>query len=371
MKTFEFSAQTRIQYPNLIARGAVDRLGGIVRERLPDLRRIVVISDDQVAELHWERVAAGLRDATTEDVSLVTFPPGESEKSLATAERLIGRLLEKQVHRRALVVALGGGVVCDTVGFTASIYMRGIDYLNVPTSLIAQVDAGIGGKVAVNHETCKNLIGQFWHPQAVVVDPELLHTLPPDEIRNGLAEVVKVALIHSAEFFAALEANGPRLVEEIGRVEAHDAVIAEAITAKLALLAPDPFERGDLRRALNFGHTFAHPLEVSERFHLRHGFAVSVGMAIATAVAMERGLFPAHQADRVFGVLQALGLPTCGPPLDPRVVWNNSRVIRWIRANRLHYVVPTDIGKVDIIEDLSQDEFVSIYQQLRAQYAAA
>jgi 3-dehydroquinate synthase len=353
VETFEFCAQTRIQYPNIVARGAVGGLGRIVSETLPELKRIVVVSDDRVASLHWERVAAGLREAARDAVTLVTFPHGEAGKSLAAAERLIERLLDEQVHRRSLVVALGGGVVCDTVGFAASVYMRGIDYLNVPTSLMAQVDAAIGGKVAVNHETCKNLVGQFWHPRAVVVDPELLRTLPWDEVRNGLAEVVKVAMIHSADFFAELEAAAPRLVDEIGRERGHDGVIAKAIKAKLDLLAPDPFERGDLRRTLNFGHTFAHPLEVSERFQLRHGFAVSVGMAIATAVAVNRGLLPKRQGDRVFALLRALGLRTCGPPLDPRLVWTNSRLIRCIRANCLHYVVPVAIGRVDFIEDLN------------------
>lgn len=369
METLEFCAQSRIQYPNLIARGAAGRLGKIIRGRLSGLNRILVISDDRVGALHGEHIVSALSEAAEGPVELVTFAHGETQKSLATAEQLLGRLLEKQVHRRALVVALGGGVVCDTVGFTTAIYMRGIDYLNVPTSLMAQVDAAIGGKVAVNHEAGKNLIGNFWHPRAVVVDPELLVTLPKEEVRNGLAEVVKVAMIHSADFFAELEAAAPFLVEEIGRAAEYDGIIVKAVKAKLDLLAPDPFERGDLRRSLNFGHTFAHPLEVSERFRLRHGFAVSVGMAIATAVAVERGLLPAYQGDRVFALLRSLGLPTCGPLLDPILIWNNARVIRSIRGNRLHYVVPVDIGRVGIIEDLTKHEFVTVYEELRSRYA--
>lgn len=370
MYRFDFSAVTRIRYPNIVARDATDRLGDILQEHLPGRRDIVVISDARIARLYANRVVAALRKSCGGEISFITFPPGESSKSLGTAERVITSLLDKGVHRRALVIALGGGVVCDTVGFVSSIFMRGVDYLNLPTSLVAQVDAAIGGKVAVNHETCKNLIGQFWHPLAVVVDPQLLCTLPAEETRSGLAEVVKVALIYSAEFFAALENAGSPLVEEIGRDERHDTIIAQAIKAKLELLAPDPFERGDLRRALNFGHTFAHPLEVSEQFQLKHGFAVSIGMCIATAVAVERGLLPAAQGDRIFALLASLGLPTCGPPLDPELVWNNARVIRSIRANKLHYVVPVEIGRVDIVEDLTKDEFVSIYQQLQSLFSS-
>ncbi len=370
MKKLDFHAQNKIAYPYIIGRGGISQLSEIIRERFTEPPRIVVISDDIVAPKHCKKIISALQDATLDEVSEVIIPAGESSKSFAMAEQLIDRLLEKKVDRRALIVALGGGVISDTVGFVSSIYMRGIAYLNVPTSLMAQVDASIGGKVAVNHETCKNLIGHFWHPQAVVVDPELLCTLPANEIRNGLAEIVKVALIYSAEFFEILEAASSRLVNEIGRIDKHDTIITNAINAKLNLLASDPFEQGDLRRTLNFGHTFAHPLEVSERFQLRHGFAVSVGMSIATMIAVERGMFPPAQGDRVFEILRAIGLPTCGPPLDPAVVWDNLKVMRSIRANRLHFVVPVAPGKADYIEDLSKNEFISTYNQLRAEFAS-
>ena len=237
--------------------------------------------------------------------------------------------------------------------------MRGIDYVNLPTSLIGQVDAAIGGKVAVNHPRAKNFIGAFHHPLGVLIDPDLLDSLPTEEIRNGLAEVVKVAMVHDADLFSLMEEEGTALLNP--RAASMGRIISTAVRAKIALLEPDPFEE-DLRRVLNFGHTFAHPLEVERGYGgLRHGYAVAIGMSIASRVAHGRGSSGPDVSGRLRGLLHRLGLPTVAPNLDPREVWDHANVVRHIRGDQLNFVIPTDVGQVEIVNDLEEDEFLAAY----------
>lgn len=358
----DFRARIDIDYPYIIEQGASTQLHRFLGQWVRPESSVGVISDSTVAKHYWPTIAAGLREAGIHDLSLFTFAPGEHSKSPETHVRLVTDMMDAGVHRQSILMALGGGVVCDTVGYLAATYMRGINYINIPTSLIAQVDASVGGKVGVNHPRCKNLIGSFWHPIAVVIDPSFLQSLPVDEVRNGLAEIVKIAMIHSPGLFEFLEEHAQELIGGtlLADEDELDELIAQAVRAKIELLLPDPFER-DLRRLLNFGHTFAHPLEVAKGFELRHGFAVSVGMCIATRVALARRLIAPSVAARVFNLLTRLGLPTAGPPMDPVEVWNHAGIVRRIRANHFNFVVPTGIGTAVIIDDLRKQEFEEAY----------
>jgi 3-dehydroquinate synthase len=368
MNRFEeirFSAQVEIDYPNHVRRGAAEELGCLLNRWIPTTRPLLVVADETVASLYWQRVQPALAAGGWASVPLLTFPPGEQSKSRQTANDLIDRMLDLGIHRRAVVIALGGGVVCDTVGYVAATYMRGIDYVNVPTSLIGQVDAAIGGKVGINHPRSKNFIGAFHHPLATVIDPEFLLTLPADEIRNGLAEAIKIAMIRDLGLFELLEEESSRLLDpaasRMGRI------IATSIKGKIDLLSPDPFE-DDLRRVLNFGHTFAHPLEVEGEYqHLRHGYAVAIGMCIASRVALRRGVFPRAEYLRLIRLLRGLGLPTQAPRFALDHVWRHAAIVRHIRADSLNFVIPTTIGEVAIVNDLDFEEFRDAFLEIDRQ----
>ncbi len=350
-------ARVAIDYPNRIERGSLRRFGELLDRWVAAERPLVVVSDETVAELHWETLRAALWNVGRRKVPLVTLPPGEKSKCRETVDRLIDSFLGLGVHRRSVVVAFGGGVICDTVGYTAATYMRGIDYVNAPTTLIGQVDAGIGGKVGVNHSRSKNFIGAFHHPLAVLIDPDLLATLDRAEMRNGLAEAIKVAVIDSAALFELLEARGRVLLDACADRRAFDQLIEKAVRIKLKLLHRDPFE-DDLRRVLNFGHTFAHPLEVNGGFEeLRHGYAVAIGMAVSARVAARRGCADPDVLPRLIALLQTLGLPTGRRAGDAAEIWAHADVVRRIRGDNLHFVLPHAIGSTRIIDDLTMEEF--------------
>lgn len=245
-------------------------------------------------------------------------------------------------------MALGGGVLCDLVGFAASTYLRGVPYVNVPTTLMAQTDGAVGGKVGVDHPGGKNLIGAFFHPVRVVVDPLVLRTLPRREVASGLAEIVKVAVLTSPAMFAALEAL------DVERPPAVDTallpLIRGSIAAKLALLAPDPFERS-LRRLLNFGHAVGHALEAATDFAVyRHGEAVAVGMATATELAAQRGLCGARTRSRILGLLRRLDLPTVLPEPLRDLTWERLQAVYLVRNASLREVVPRTIGHCQVLD---------------------
>ena len=366
--SYPFNARIDIDYPNVIQRGAGRRFGELARQWVGPERNFAIVCDDNVAALHLDTLRGSLEDAGWRDTPVVTFPAGERSKSQTTASRIIDQLLDAGVHRRSVLLAFGGGVTCDTIGYVAATYMRGIDYINIPTSLIGQVDASIGGKVGVNHARAKNFIGAFHHPLGVVVDPDFLATLPLVEVRNGLAEAFKVATVWSRDFFDHLEESAEKLVEVPeagGENPALDYVIAKAVQGKIEMLLPDPFEV-DLRRILNFGHTFAHALEVAKGFYLRHGYAVAIGMGISTRVAVNRGVCSPAEGDRLFDVLRRVGLPTAGPPIPAEEIWDHAGIIRKIRANHVYFVMPKTMGEAVIVDDLTRDEFLDAYQSLSA-----
>lgn len=277
------------------------RLGaGLIGEIGPPPGRLFLVSDASVEAAGWpDRLGwpfAGRH----------ILAPGESSKTMAGLERLLDALIEAGIGRGDHVVAVGGGMVCDVAGLAAALLKRGTNWVAVPTSLLAQADAAIGGKTAVNARQGKNLIGAFHMPALVLIDPDALATLPPEELRAGYAEVVKYGLIGDAGFFAWCEANGAALLAGDRAARLH--AIETSVRAKTEAVAGDERDTLGKRALLNFGHSFGHAIEAETG--MRHGEAVAIGMVLAFRLSVQRGLCPVEDLERVVAHLQAVGLPT-------------------------------------------------------------
>lgn len=300
MKRIEVALGAR-SYAVTIAAGLLEQAGEWLAPRARN-GRIVAVSDENVWAAQGPRLlASGL------DIAPVLVPAGEASKSWARLEALTERLLELGVERGDTLLAFGGGMIGDLAGFAAAILKRGCAYVQVPTSLLAQVDSSVGGKTAINAASGKNLIGAFHQPAAVLIDPSTLETLPERELRSGYAEVVKYGLIGDPAFFAWCEAQGAALLR--GDPEARLHAIGTCVAAKAAIVAEDELETSGRRALLNFGHTFGHVIEAESGFALLHGEAVALGMTLAFRFSAERGLCGIDEAERVAAHLEAAGLP--------------------------------------------------------------
>jgi len=308
MTTVEVGLGART-YQVRIEPGLLGRIGDTLAPYARD-GRLLLVSDEQVWAAQGEALSAGLAAGGLAAEPLLV-PPGEGSKSWDVLAVLIDRLLARGIERGDHLIAFGGGVVGDLVGFAASIVKRGCGFVQIPTTLLAQVDSSVGGKTGINVEAGKNLVGAFHQPAAVLIDPEVLGTLPLRELRAGYAEIVKYGLIGDPELFAWCEANGAALIG--GDVAARSHAIAASVRAKAAIVAEDERETGDRRALLNLGHTFGHALEAETGFGatLLHGEAVAIGMALAFLFSVRRGLCPAADAARATAHLASAGLPIC------------------------------------------------------------
>jgi 3-dehydroquinate synthase len=294
-------------YDVMIANGALDAAGVELAPYLPR-KRAVVVTDTNVAAAQLPRLTASLAAAGIA-VDPIILPPGEGTKSWDGLATLTDALLACGVERSDHIIALGGGVIGDLVGFAAAILKRGCNFIQIPTSLLAQVDSSVGGKTAINSSTGKNLIGAFYQPAFVLIDPDVLDTLPPRELSAGFAEVVKYGLIDDAAFFAWCEASYGQFFN--GDFDARQRAIVTSVTAKARIVAADERELSGTRALLNLGHTFGHALETETGFsdRLLHGEAVACGMALAFRYSVRRGLCPEEDAQRVSVLLRAAKLP--------------------------------------------------------------
>jgi len=321
--------------------------------------RVVVVTDSNVARLHLPRLQRALADAGLKHDSIVV-PPGDGSKNLDQLGKLIGALLDRKVERSTTLIALGGGVIGDLVGFAAAVTLRGLDFVQVPTSLLAQVDSSVGGKTGINAPQGKNLIGAFHQPRLVLADISILTTLPRREMLAGYAEVVKYGLIRDAGFFHWLEAHGADLVE--GDRAALKHAVLESCRAKAAVVAADERESGQ-RALLNLGHTFGHALEAETGYgdELLHGEAVAVGMVMAFDLSVQRGHCAAEDADRLRRHLAAVGLPTGFADLAPRH-WDVERLIehmsrdKKVSGGRITFVLARGIGEAYLDAGVDLDE---------------
>ncbi len=301
-------------YPIHIRRGLMNQAGAYLREALGECA-LAVITDDHVAPLYLKCLLASLEAAGFRTCAAV-LPHGEQTKSLAHLEELYGFLCENRITRRDAVVALGGGVIGDLAGLAAATYLRGVRFVQLPTTLLSQVDSSVGGKVAVDLPQGKNLVGAFWQPSLVLCDPDTLRTLTPEYWLDGLGEVVKYGCIGDEALFSLLEEAAPGGREDV--MTHIDEILRRCIQQKADVVAQDEHDTG-LRMILNFGHTIAHAVETCQHYQgLRHGEAVALGMAVITRMAESRGLTPIGTAARLDALLDALSLPRRLPELPER-----------------------------------------------------
>jgi 3-dehydroquinate synthase len=319
--------------------------------RLVRTKKAILVYDANLPVAHRRQALASLCE-DFDQVIECEVQPGEEHKTVETAAQLYDKILRAGIDRRTPVLALGGGVIGDTAGFVAATVLRGVPFVQVPTTLLAMVDASVGGKTGVNHAVGKNLIGAFHQPIAVLADPETLRTLPPRELRGGLAECIKHDLIRDADGFVRLE-------RDIGRAAALDMgyltdLIAHNVAIKARVVEADPFEQGE-RAHLNFGHTFGHAIENVSRYEYSHGESVALGMAAAAQLAVDLGMLDDASRRRIVALIEKAGLPARGLRLDVDEVVDAMAFDKKVKSGRLRFVLPDRIGHVVIRDDVSPE----------------
>ena len=323
----------KLPYPVTIGGGALDRVVAAV-DALDPSNRVAVITDETVGPLYAARVAEPMGSRCI----ILTLPPGEENKTRQTWARLTDEMLEAGLGRDTVVVALGGGVVGDVAGFVAATFMRGVAFVQVPTTLLAMVDASVGGKTGVDTRHGKNLVGAFHNPSAVIIDPRVLETLPERETRAGFAEIIKHGIIADAEYFEKskdfLRDPQPSLLEEL---------IRHSIDIKASIVAADERETG-LRKVLNFGHTIGHAIEAACNYELLHGECVAIGMVIETRMAERIGVATKGTADAVHEACTLAKIPTTLPDVGPADIVGFMKTDKKARGGRIEFALPTRIG---------------------------
>lgn len=334
----------------------------VTRRGLPkESRSVLLVTDRNVERPHAVQVAEGLRAAGWL-VRVSVLEPGEKTKSLEHAALLYDELVDMAADRNTVVIAVGGGVIGDLAGFVAATYARGLPFVQIPTTLLAQVDSSVGGKVGINHPRGKNLIGAFHQPLGVCLDTTLLSTLPDRDYRSGLAEVVKYGVILDAEFFAYLEAQ----VEAINRRDPAvvERIVARSCELKADVVRQDEYERTGLRACLNYGHTFCHAFEALCGYGvLLHGEAVSIGMLCASRLAERLKRISPDVTNRQFALLTALHLPTTlptGVKLNPDEVLACMRLDKKAVAGQLRFVLPSRMGHVETVRGVPEADVLAV-----------
>jgi 3-dehydroquinate synthase len=334
-------------YPVHIGTGLLGR-GDLIAPVL-SRKSAAVVTNSTVAPLFLDRFAAALAREGVEVVRIV-LPDGEDHKDWQTLDKVFDALLKARCGRDTTLVALGGGVIGDIAGFAAATYQRGVQYVQVPTTLLAQVDSSVGGKTAINHPLGKNMIGAFHQPRLVLADMDTLKTLPERELRSGLAEVIKHGLIRDAVFFAWLETNIERLLSRDAEALAH--AVLRSVEIKAEVVAQDERESG-LRRVLNFGHTFGHAIETGLGYGAwLHGEAVAAGMAMATDLSRQLGYLSDADADRIRSLLERAGLPVAAKGIAPARMHQLMTVDKKVKEGRIHFVLLERLGTAILRDDV-------------------
>jgi 3-dehydroquinate synthase len=335
----------------LIGFGLFEALGENLMEK-PLGNRMGIVTDTKVESI----LGHGLKDQlarTGIPVDLMTIPPGEESKQWYAVSKICEEMIRLGYDRKSGLIALGGGVVGDVTGFVASLYMRSIPYIQVPTTLLAQVDSSLGGKNGIDLPSGKNLLGTIYQPQRVYIDPAVLATLPAEEFQNGLAEVVKTAIVRDRSFFDYLESSQGEILER--RPERLEQVVGRCCTIKTGVVMEDEADFG-VRRVLNFGHTVGHAIEAYTSFRVPHGLAVSMGMAAETALSARMGLLPGREEERVVRLLDRYGLPT-GIPRS----YDIERLLILMRSDKktadgeITMALPVTVGNVVVRKGIHEE----------------
>jgi 3-dehydroquinate synthase len=348
-------------YQALIENGLVDRAGSVLADLLPQASRVFILTVPPVRK-RWGSKFISAMKASGFAPQVLVMPDGEPAKRLSNVEALADKLVRFGADRKSVIIALGGGVVGDVGGLLASLYMRGVEFVQVPTTVLAQVDASIGGKTAVNLVEGKNLLGTFHHPRVVLIDPTVLKTLPEREFRAGLYEALKCAIIGNVELFLRFEQNRARILKR-DPVEL-EWLIAQSVKLKAEVVSADERE-GGLRRVLNLGHTIGHALESETGYKkLLHGEAVAWGMIAATNIALSVGRTDSVTAGRIADAVLSLGRL-------PEVNVSAKKILKRLQSDKktqngvVHFVLPREIGKVEIASDVPESAVIDAVEELR------
>jgi 3-dehydroquinate synthase len=329
---------------HLSAMGEYDVIVGQVTS-LTDfpMQNPIFVTDENVAKFHLDKLRSVVRDHGCELKSII-IPAGEDHKNLETVNGLWKSFLENGLDRKSTVIALGGGVIGDMTGFAASTYMRGIDWIAIPTTLLSMVDASLGGKTGFDLPEGKNLIGSFYPPKLVLADPSFLFSLPERELRSGMAEVVKHGIISDPELFDLCSRGLDWVKDNL------EEIVKRAIAVKIKVIEDDPYEKG-IRATLNLGHTVGHAVELVSNFELRHGEAIAIGMISEAKYAEKTGVAKKGLSGEIANVLTKLGLPTSIPEELPRAeILRTMRVDKKKNATSIRFALPVEIGKVELVD---------------------
>ena len=352
-------------YDIIIAPNLIERAGDVLGKITAD-RHVIIISDTTVAALHLDRLETGLK-AHARKINHFAVAAGEASKSMSVLSRLLDDILAIGIDRSALIIAFGGGVVGDLAGFAAASLLRGVDFVQVPTSLLAQVDSSVGGKTGVNAAAGKNLIGAFYQPKAVLADTSILASLPTRELRAGYAEVVKYGLLGDAKFFTWLERNSAAVLAL--EPDASEHAVYKSCKAKARIVEFDERETGK-RALLNLGHTFAHAFEAEAGYNgmLLHGEAVAAGIGLAFDLSVNLGVCSVDDATRCKAHLHAVGLPARQADLaagnaSPCQLINHMKHDKKMRDEKMHFILVRAIGDAFVSGDVSLDEVKALLER--------
>jgi 3-dehydroquinate synthase len=350
-------------YEITVAPGSLDQLG----EQMTGLKlgkKVLLVSNPMIFKHYGERAIASLKNAGF-DVVHYNLPPGERYKTLNSIQKIYDVALEHRLERSSTMVALGGGVVGDMTGFAAATWLRGINVVQVPTSLLAMVDSSVGGKTGVNHPQGKNLIGAFHQPSLVLIDPEVLKTLPVAEFRAGMAEVIKYGVIWDAELFTQLEAS--KHLDQLRYVKSDliNYILTHSCQAKADVVSQDEKESG-LRAILNYGHTIGHAVESLTNYRLlKHGEAVGIGMIAAGEIAVKLGLWQKADTERQNALIKKAGLPTKLPAgLDIAAIIDALQLDKKVKSGKVRFVLPTQIGAVKVTDEVPTDTIRQVLEEM-------
>ena len=313
--------------------------------------KVVIVTNPTVSGLHLQYLKELI---TAKELSICTVPDGEKYKNMQTIDLILNHCFEKRLDRKSILIAFGGGVIGDMTGFAASMYQRGIDFIQVPTTLLSQVDASVGGKTGVNNKYGKNLIGAFWQPNAVYIDPYFLNTLPKRELSAGIAEIVKMAVTFNKDFFEWLESNDLNDQENI------KIAIQKSVETKAWVVSQDERERG-LRAALNYGHTFGHVIENETSYNTYlHGEAVGIGMIMANDLAVEIEYMSQDEANRVKNLLEKYNIPTSYAIKNVEHFYEHFFLDKKSLDDKIKFIVPRNIGECEITDKISKDIVIKV-----------
>lgn len=342
----------------IILTDTFDELAQAIRETGLRPDRIGLVADTNTAPIYSAAVMEALFDVC-DSVTLLTVRAGEAHKTTETINSLYERMAEAHFTRKSLLVSLGGGVVGDMTGFAAATYMRGIPFVQIPTTLLSQVDASIGGKTGVDFQGYKNMIGAFHMPSLVYINIRTLRTLPAREIRSGMAEIIKAALIKDRDFYDWQKKNQPAIRAAEPAVMA--AMIGRACRIKQAVVENDPYEAGE-RKLLNYGHTIGHAIEKACHFRLTHGECVGLGMLLVNEITCRRGTLTRLEADDIQGVLKSFDLPVRPVDIDVASVIANTRSDKKREKNTIDFVVLNTIGQASISRDITEEDMRAVLE---------